>query len=351
MKSQWMMRVLILFMLMVPFTSSINAQEDAASAWQEIARDIPEELTSVQMDGEMIIGLESQGLTSQLGRLGMELIFNDRPIGLQFLMDITSPFLGGEPLRLEIYAADGMTYIYESDSDEWQIEAWNVTEEEIQQELETLLADISSNQDFTNLTNNQSSFLNKYFDLQNTGSLYIFSLVENIDGEEFYYDFEEAFDIKSLIEEAAVQAQTNADQLGDVLDQDISQYESELEELFQVEYFEMFFDMQPELMISYEIETGRVYELVFNLQIDTSLFADEISTEEAASLPEIITLETSFVFSQYGNEFEITLPSQVPSPDASGENDNEIDPLNEEESSSNEIKEESEETDSWDSAA
>lgn len=311
MKTKWLVSVLTLFTLFMPLSPSISAQEDAASAWQELAQQNIEEINSVEVNGEVILGLESQGLISQLGRLGIDLLWNDQPIGLQFLMNITSPFLGGEPLSLEIYATEGMTYIYDSQKDEWEIEAWNVSEEEIRQELNTIIAEISNSRDFTSLTNQQENFINKYFNIQDTGALYVFSLVESIDGREFYNDFDQAFDIKSIVEDAFTQAQLTAPQIDSSLDDDISQYESELEEFLQPQYFELFFEMQPELTVTYEKETVRLREVVFNLRIDSSLLAEEMTTEAAANMPEIITIASHFYLDNYGSSFDIIVPPEA----------------------------------------
>ncbi|MBG9981436.1 hypothetical protein HZY91_09430 [Facklamia sp. DSM 111018] len=309
----------ILMAMMVIFVSTnlkINAQGEVSDAWSEIAGKSSNELTSMEIIGDIALAIESQGRQSEVGFVEGEFILNDDPIGAQLLLNVISPMIG-EPISFEMYATDGVTYLYNSQEGKWEVEQWTSTAAEIRKELEEAMKSSQNELSQENLSAESSNFIEKYFTVKDEEDRYAFTLNEKIDGKEFYEDLDKAVDLDTVINNAVEEADQQADQIGKKVD---SNYEESLRNVINPDAFADFFKMEPQFTIVYDKVTGLFQSLDLGLKINSDLISERISTREAAYLPEWFHLNSKFEAKGYGEKYDIQVPteatnSQNPVPD------------------------------------
>lgn len=299
---------LIASALLVFAPMTANAESDVVNAWKEISEKAPKEVVSMKVNGQLQVRIASQGTETEVGKMNLDLMINEEPLAAQVLVNIVSPFVGSEPMGLEMYAFDGNTYSFDSKSGKWTTEAWKATAEEIKTELNKLMASSFEAYQLKDLNEDMTNFINKYFKLDKKDGEMVFSLAESIDGKEFYNDIDKAVDFEKLIQQSAEEAKKQADQLGENLPEN---YTEQLEQVYNPETFDKFFKMAPKLSISYDAETGLTKAFNLSLNIQPKLFAAEMGQEQVASMPEVITLITDITFDGYGDHFDIVVPAEA----------------------------------------
>lgn len=299
-----LMAVIVIF---VNTNLNVDAQGEVSNAWSEIAGKSSGELTSMELIGDIALAIESQGRQSEVGFVEGEFILNDDPIGAQLLLNVISPMMG-EPISFEMYATDGVTYLYNSQEGKWEVEQWTSTAAEIRKELEDAMKSSENALSEEDLSADSSAFIEKYFTLSDDQDRYAFTLNEKIDGKEFYEDLDKAVDLETVIKNAVEEADQQADQIGRTVD---SNYEESLRNVINPDAFAEFFKMEPQFTIVYDKATGLFQSLDLGLKISSDLISERMSTKEAAYLPEWFHLNSKFEAKGYGEGYDIQVPTEA----------------------------------------
>ncbi|MCR8969984.1 hypothetical protein [Facklamia sp. 7083-14-GEN3] len=300
--------MLMVNILLIPQTY-INGQEKVSDAWQDVAEKVnQQEFQSFHMKGTVGVKISSQNMTSDFGNLEIDTLVSNQPIALQMVAKIVSPFVGSEAVGFETYAKEGFNYTYNTETNEWTTSEWTVSEEEILESLQASFENVSNELAKNEITPESQDFINKYFTLEEKGQDYHFKLKKDIDGATFYNDLDKAIDLKQLVQESADKAIEQSEDFGQAIDQN---YEKSLEELLNPEKFKEFFNMNPQMSVTYDSLTGLIKNFSFMIDMNPKVFVDSVSEVDQSNLPELISISASFDFDQYGETFNIQVPLEA----------------------------------------
>lgn len=279
----------------------IYAQGEVADAWTELQSKSNNEFQSFKLKGEVTISSESQGRESELAFIESDMMVSDDPLGFQVLLDIVSP-MAGEPIQLQMYGMDGVTYSYNSQEDKWSQKEWSMSDKEIREQINEVFNPEKTD---TEITEEQSAFQDKYYKVEDDGDHYTFTLKENIDGKEFYQDFDKAYDVESILDKSFEQSEDQLD------DKQKDEYIENAKKIFNEESFGKFFALKPNLEVSYDKKTGHLMNVELSIDADTELFKENMPEEQAQFLPEKLMIQASFQASEYGENVEISVPKEA----------------------------------------
>ncbi|MGF3066579.1 hypothetical protein [Facklamia sp. P12950] len=295
-------------LLLIP-QSYVNAQETVSDAWQDVAvKANQQEFQSFHMEGTVGVKISSQNMTSDFGNLEIDALVNAQPIALQMVAKIISPFVGSEAVGFESYAKEGFNYIYNTQSKEWKTSEWTVSEEDILDSLQASFKNVSNGLVESEMTSEAKTFIDKYFEFEEKGQDYLFKLKKDINGASFYNDLDKAIDLKQLVKQSANKAIEQSEDLGQPIDRE---YEESLGEFLNPDMFEDFFNMNPQMTVTYESVTGLIKNFSFMIDTDPKVFIDSVSQTDRSNLPELISISANFDFDQYGQSFNIQVPLEA----------------------------------------
>ncbi|MGX7109163.1 hypothetical protein [Facklamia miroungae] len=301
--------VFILIGLLFMPKAIAQGSQSTSDAWSEIAKKVGEQsFQSFHMEGKIGVKISSQGMTSDFGNVDLDLQMNDQPIALQVVANVVSPFLGSEPIGFESYSKDGFTYVYSTYSKSWEVTEWSVTEEDILKSIQDSFEKSANDLAQSDWTHENERFINNYFEFEEKNKDYLFKLKKNIDGEAFYHDLDEAIDLKKVINESADKAKDQSEELGQSFDQD---YEKSIEKVLNPDTFKTFFEMNPEMIVTYGSQTGQLKNIVLKIDVNSDVLSKTISQEDQANLPQKISVDINLNFDQYGERINIQIPTEA----------------------------------------
>ncbi|MGO4940159.1 hypothetical protein ACTQ45_09045 [Fundicoccus sp. Sow4_D5] len=301
--------LLVALLMALNVLPSVSAQSTAGEVFSEInAANQTAALESMHANGFVSVAFVSGEQSADIGQFNFDLSYNVDPrFAMEFQGEIVSPFLGSEAYTLSAWASEGIAYLFDGVNNEWTVEDYSSQEYEISDQVYTAINEAQANQ--TELTADQLALVDKYADLTETDTDYVFTLKQGIDANELWADLESAVDMDALINDAIDQAKTAAAEQG-------IEFTAEEEEMirstYSVETLATILATNPVLSVSYSKDDYKLTAMSMVLTINPNEFVEATEEEAAeAGLPETMIVTMEMTFDSHGQEFDIVVPEEA----------------------------------------
>lgn len=288
---------------------SVSAQSAASEVFAEInAVNQTAPLESMHANGFLSVSFVSGEQSADIGQFNFDFSYNIDPrFAMEFDGEVISPFLGSDTYTLSAWASEGIAYLFDGVNNEWTVEDYSAQEYEISDQVYTAINDAQANQ--TELTADQLALVDKYADLTETDTDYVFTLKQGIDANELWADLESVVDMEALINEAIDQAKATAAEQG-------IEFSAEEEEIirstYSAETLATILATNPVISISYSKDGYKVTGMTMVLTINPNDFVEATEEEAAESgLPETMIVTMEMTFDGHGQVFDIVVPEEA----------------------------------------
>ncbi|UUX32947.1 hypothetical protein [Fundicoccus culcitae] len=300
--------LLIAILVAIQIVPAVGAQEnDARTILQEINQ-TNNEVISMRGEGFLSLSMVSNEQRADLGQLNFDFAYNiDPKFALDAKAEVVSPFIG-EALNLGVFYDNGVAYLF--DGTAWEARDFSAEEQAISDAFSEAMGEITNGPD----SEEAQAMLDinvKYTDLEVTDTEYIFSLKENINAEELWADLNNVVDLEALKDEAIAQAEAEA---GEAIDQASL---DTIESMYSAETLDAILKTNPVVDVHYDKETLRVTNFTFEFNINLADFipeedlVDEEGNSTASQLPQLIIVAGEINFSNFGEQFDISVPQEA----------------------------------------
>lgn len=299
--------VFVALLMALNVLPSVSAQSTASEVVAEINAANQNTLESMHSNGFVSVSFVSGEQSADIGQFNFDLSYNVDPrFGMAFQGEVVSPFLGSEAYTLSAWALDGVAYLFDGVNNEWTVEDYSDQEYEISEQVYTAINEAQANQ--TELTAEQLALVDKYLELSETDTDYVFTLKQGIDANELWADLESAVDMDTLINEAIDQAKAAA------AEQDIeftAEEEDMIRSTYSAETLATILATNPVITASYSKDGYKATGMTMVLTINPNDFVG--SEEEAAEsgLPETMIVTLEMTFDNHGQNFDIVVPEEA----------------------------------------
>ncbi len=215
-----------------------------------------------------------------------------------------------QPTDFTLTIVEGILYVFDGSS--WTVEDITEIETQASEEYYQALSEAEETGQYQ-VTPELVAFYEKYFDLSETETDYVFTLKDNVNSEEFWNDLEASsnFNLEAKKQEAVEQAIA---QIEEQTEEPMSAEErTQFEETYN-KAFNFILDVGSNITMSYDKATYMISGMNMNLQITEAdikeLIGAEISDENLGGL--LIDLAINLTFDEQGQSFDIQVPADAP---------------------------------------
>lgn len=270
-------------------------------------REANKHFESVKWDGFLKVSAVSDNQTADMGQLNFNGIFNGLPLQGSFEGNVSSLFLGGQAIDFKAFYQNSTAYLGTTEGAEEGAINWTAYD------FTTLEADmIKSFQDAYSQSSNvdpqkSAEFANKYMDVTETETDYVYTLKQDINAEEMWNDIDALVDLEKVKENTIKNIE---EQSGEAMDEESR---AQLDKSFNSESLAKFLQMKPVVEASYNKETKLMSKVLMDLTVN---MADFMSEEEAASaaesgIPQNFLVHLEMNFSDHNVPQEVTVPEEA----------------------------------------
>lgn len=309
-------------------TPTLFAQEtDWASTIQNI-QEASQTLPSAAVTGDVNINVTSEGEEFATAQFQVDGLYNIEPrfsasVNLlgQFNFsyeeydsegNVTGTSDIDESLDLHATILEGFLYFRKGST--WHVEDISEAEQEISEIIAQSFDPATAMMEVS--TDEVLQFYEKYFDMTETDTDYVFSVKGNINPDEFIADFEAVTGV-SIDEIQQQQTEETIATLEDQSGEPISEEERAMIEETSSNSFALGLAMIDNLTLTYNKDnyqlSGMYYDVTLTEAEIAEYLGDMAATDISSSFQLDFTMQLNF--DQHGETFEITVPEGAPSPD------------------------------------
>lgn len=216
------------------------------------------------------------------------------------------------PFSGQITVLDSILYAF--DGSAWTVEDISDVEAEVSKVYTDAMAQVTESQ--AEVTDDLVALYEKYMDITETDSEYVFKMKPDINSEEFWADAQKVVDIEKIKQEAIDDAIAQAEAQGIEMTEE---QKAQMKDTYD-KAFNMIFDMFDNYEIHYAKDTNKVTKLVMNMTLDNedlAKLASEAMPAEDSQVNLVFNLEMNF--KNHGQNFDIQVPADAPTFDGGQE--------------------------------
>ncbi|MBG9982335.1 hypothetical protein HZY86_04330 [Aerococcaceae bacterium DSM 111020] len=224
--------------------------------------------------------------------------------------NVVDTFMQEEPTNFTLTVVEGILYVFDGSS--WTVEDISELEKQASDEYYQTLEEVE-NSGQNDITPELVSFYEKYFNLSETDTDYVFTLKENVNSEEFWNDLEASSNInieakkQEAIEQAIAQIEEQTEE--PMTPEEKSQFEETYNKSF-----DLALKIGQNITVSYDKASYIISGMTMDLQITEAdikeLIGEEIQDEDLGGL--LIELAINLTFDEQGQTFDIQVPADAP---------------------------------------
>lgn len=284
-----------------PVASTVSAQTTYDEAFFTSITEANKELSAVKVDGSISVSAVSGGQSADLGAMTFNAAFNVEPLSFAATSEINSMFLGGQALAFSAYLQDSIVYLGATSPEgtqDWTAMNLATYMDQIKAAYEQAMTQAQSNVAM------QQELTQKYFDVTESDTDYVFSLKQGINADELWADITKSIDIEKIKSDALAQYEaTSGEAVTDEMRQNIDQ-------IYSVESLKQFLAFNPVIETTYNKESKLLTGVNVLLNVKPADFAGE-ADDLAGSFPEDLSVKVTLTFADHNQPQEITVPAEA----------------------------------------
>ena len=208
------------------------------------------------------------------------------------------------PFDLKVSMVEGIIYVFDGTS--WSVEDFTQQEEELSKAFTEALNQAAGAQ--TEVNDDLVSICEKYFDISDNGTDYVFAMKPDIEAEAFWQDISKIVDIEKIKQEAVDEAIKQMQEQGTEVTEE---GKAQMEETYN-QAFDMVFDFLDKYEIHYNKETLNPSKIYLELSLNPEDIEKITGTADEETQKITGNLTFTMNFSKHGEQFDIQIPEGAP---------------------------------------
>lgn len=321
--SKWLSAIVLAF-LFLSSTLSVGAQADWGTVLQNI-NEASQTVQSMSGTGDLSFNVTAEGEEQASGQFALDFRYNVDPrFSGDVSLDGTTSFavpeyddewnvvatnMEEEAVQVSATILEGIVYAF--DGSTWTVEELGETEYEVSEEIHTAVNEAAANQ--TEVTEDMVAFYEKYFDLSETDTDYVFALKPDINTDELWADLQEVSgeDLESIKQTAIDESIASMEES---TGQPVPEEERAMFEQMYDQSFDLGLSLLQNLTISYNKDNYMISAISFDLDISAEdiagLYGEDVNAEDLGQFQ--ITAVLNLTFADHGQTFDIQVPADAP---------------------------------------
>lgn len=288
-----------------PVATSTLAQTTFDEAFFTELSEANKHFESMKFDGLVKVSAVSDDQVADMGQMTFKGSFNGIPLQGSFEGEVSSLFLGGKKMPVQAFYQNSIAYLGfpggEEGKTEWQAMDFSKQESEIIKGYQDAYKEASASQDPKVV----ADLNNKYMNVEETDTEYVFTLKEDINADELWADVNSLVDLNAAKEQMIKQTE---EQTGEKIDDETR---AQIDKAYSVESLQQFLNMKPVVKVSYDKATKQLTKFLLDLNVNV---ADFTSEEQAASAEES-GMPQNFLVHIEANVTDHNVPQEVVVPE------------------------------------
>lgn len=208
--------------------------------------------------------------------------------------------------NIDITIVDGILYAY--DGSAWTVEDISEMEQLISQEVTNVIKETQANISSQSVDKILPLY-EKYYDITQTDSEYVFTMKENIDKDALWADIEVATG-ENIREQVIKEVEAEMDRQGE-------SFTPEEKEIFEALFYnilDLIIDQVGNAVVAYDSTTYKLTRTEFIVHLTSEELAKVLEPIVSSNVPEGIQIDVTYVINYYdhGKEFDIVVPAEAP---------------------------------------